>query len=78
MDSGNWIPGTSGRRVPSGDEGIVAALTGSRLKDKVSRAHSLNLGNSRIAAVDSGKCEIETAKGGDDLEGGRLLGKRED
>ena len=66
LNSGNWIPGTSGgrgnwirrisgRSVPSGDEGIVAALAGSGLKDEVYWMHSLNLGNSCIVAVDSGK-----------------------
>ncbi len=87
LDSGNYIPpgtgtsgkrGTLGRRVPSGYEGIVTAFTGSVLKDEVSRVHSSNLGNSLIAAVDSGNFRIEIAKGGDDLEGGILLGKRED
>ena len=89
LNSGNWIHGTSGRRgnwirrisgrsVPSGDEGIVAALAGSGLKDDVYRMHSLNLGNSRVAAVDSGKYNIEIARGGNDLGGGKLLGKRED
>ena len=40
--------------------------------------HSLNLGNLRVAAVDKGRCDIEIARGGDDLGGGILLGKRED
>ena len=40
--------------------------------------HSLNLGNSHVAAVDSRKYNIEIARGGNDLRGGILLGKRED
>lgn len=55
LNSGNWIPGAS----TSGSE-----RRKSRLEDQVSKLHSVNLGHSRIAAVDSAKYDIEAVQGG--------------